>query len=78
MKAKQDLHVVPQKAGEAGCLPHSSFPGERNSSYLGNSLLPLSNADVGDGMMQEKMKLSSFHLMHLFLGLLFQCVAKIS
>lgn len=48
MKPKWDLHAVPQKAGEAGCSPHSSFPGEKNSLWLEYFLLILSKADLGD------------------------------
>ena len=49
-----------QKAGEACHSPHSPFLGKGNSFYLGGSLLALSSAGLGGGMMQVKSSSSSF------------------
>lgn len=53
MKQKRDFHTVPPKSGEAG---HSScyfFP-DQGERKLGSSFLALSDASLGDGIMQPK------------------------
>lgn len=79
MKPKCALRAVPPKAGEAGCSPRSIFPGEENSFRWRSSLLVLSNAGLGDGVMQAKW--NSFSLPFLFVGSfqeLLHCVAEAS
>lgn len=52
VKWKRDFHAVPQKAREARHSPHSSFPGEENSLRLGNFLLAMNSASLGDKTMR--------------------------
>lgn len=53
MKQKRDFHIVLQKSGEAG---HSSccFFSDQGERKLGSSFLALSDASLGDGIMQPK------------------------
>ena len=57
MKAKGVLYALLREAREAGCSPHSPFPGEGNSFLLGSSLLALSKTGAWEDA--GRMKLSS-------------------
>lgn len=73
---KWGLHVVPYKAREADHSPHSYFPGEGNSFYLGSSLLILSSAGLRGGMMQVKLSCLPLLLVWLFTEFLFHSFDK--
>lgn len=77
VKLKWILHAVSLKAGEADHSHCSPFL-VKEPFLVGSFLLALSNASLGNGIIEAKWSCSFFPFVQLFSGFLFHHVAKVS